>query len=251
MGSLKMIDSRKVMIAIPSIDGRLEVVTATGLIACSSEHLFGTIAWAIQNSHIGLARNLIAHGFIRNRGFDWLVFIDSDIGFTAKDFRLLMDYPANIDRPFVKMKQPEGTTVNEFGEALIVTAEYSRKVDTLDPARFGLGFTRIHRSVFERLEVARDSSDTPICGSFTYKGDVIVEFFPSGTGSNGGWFSEDMGFFHICRLAGIVPRVEQRTSLVHIGRKPYPYRGQTDAPQVEEIDTEKSGVRSIGTRVAE
>jgi hypothetical protein len=218
-----MIDPRTVMIATPSLDGRVEAGYAGGLSSCASEHLFGTNTFFIQNSHIGLVRDQIAHAFKRNKFFDWLVLIDADIAFSASDFKILMDYPQNrsTQAPLIE-ENPPGTTLLD-GKALIVCAEYARKVDTLEPATFGLGFTRIHRRVFEILDDATDSEKVPLCGSFTYKGDVIVEYFPSGTGANGGWFSEDHGFFHICRLAGIQPRIEQRTKLVHIGRKAYAY----------------------------
>lgn len=229
-----MIDPLKVIIGTPAIDGKVECGYAGGLMAIAAAHMMGNAVFLGSVSIVGLARDVIANGFLRNDDFEWLVFIDADIGFSAEDFRILMDYPkiakgAN-DPDYEKVAQireenPEGTTVNENGEALIVTAEYARKVDTLDPARFGLGFARIHRSVFERLEVAEDSEGVPRVGQFTHQGQLYSQFFPMGPGFHGTYFGEDTGFFHLCRLCEITPRVEQRTRLIHTGRKAYPYYG--------------------------
>lgn len=229
-----MIDPTKVLIATPTLDGKVEMGYAGGLMSAASGHMFGNIIFLQSVSHISLARDLMAHSFMRT-DYEWMVFIDSDIQFSPEDFRILMDYPrrgpASADFTGCELN-PEGTTVNSYGEALIVCAEYARKVDSLDPAQFGLGFCRIHRSVFETLQNARDDEGAPRVGQFVHKGEMYDHFFPSGPGFEGVWFGEDTGFFHLCRLCGITPRVETRTRLIHVGRKVYPYlpTGISDLP---------------------
>lgn len=216
-----MIEPTKVLIATPSLDGKVVVPYAGGLAACASAHLFGNMLFLNYVSHVSLARNTLANGFLRSE-FEWLVFIDSDIGFAETDFRILMDYPTrgSEDKPETN---PEGTTVTRDGHALIVTAEYSRKVDTLDPARFGLGFTRIHRSVFEWLAAHNMDDGQAMVQQYLNKGELVHDFFPSGAIEANKWRGEDTGFFLLCRLAGIIPRVETRTRLHHIGVKDYVY----------------------------
>ncbi len=222
-----MIDPRKVLVCTPAHDGRVEAAYAGGLMSIAAAHMMGNIKFLLLVSDVRLARNLLVDAFLKETAFDWLVFIDSDTGFSSKDFAYLMDYPARelaaSDAPEIN---PEGTTLNSEGQAILVCAEYSRKVDNLDPVRFGLGFCRIHRSVFEILLAANDEADgMPRVGYFMNKGAQVADFFANGPGFDGHWFGEDTGFFHLCRLSKITPRIEQRTRLEHIGRKSYPYVG--------------------------
>lgn len=227
-----MIDPLKVLICIPAYDGKVELGLAGGLAACASAHLFGNMVFAAGVSHVGLVRNLLTHQFLQG-DMEWLVFIDSDIEFTATDFRILMDYPRESRGPvqhgdyFV----PEGTTLNADGHALVVTAEYSKKQDDLEPAQFGLGFTRIHRSVFERLQNLKDGDGAALVSQFVNKGVLSDDYFISGAIEAGHWRGEDTGFFLLCKMADIRPRIETRTQLRHIGRKAYPYVGSNLMPQ--------------------
>lgn len=228
-----MIDPLKVVIHIPCYDNKVEAALAGCLMAIGSEHLAGGIQFLGGSSDIAEARNQMAFKFRAAKQFDWMVFWDSDICASAQDFKILMDYPAHAPRndkeammlASRREENPDGVTLNDKGQALIVCAEYSRKVETGDPARFGLGFCRIHRSVFDLLEAAvTDPPESrPRVGTYSARGAVIHDFFPRGPGLNGHWFGEDTGFFHLCRVCSIVPRIEQRTDLIHIGRKAFPY----------------------------
>lgn len=225
-----MIDPLKVLIITPTLDGKVVAAQAGGLISCASQHLFGNIAYLGGCSDVSLARNLLSNKFQKLAAYEWSVWLDADIAFSSDDFRILMDYPEPSetmnDTVFKRRESnPDNVTVNENGEALIVCAEYSRKTEELAPARFGMGFCRIHRSVFDTLENMVDGDRQPRVGKFRHQGTVYTHFFCNGPGFDGHWMGEDTGFFHLCRLAGIVPRIEQRTRLLHIGEKAYPYIG--------------------------
>jgi hypothetical protein len=217
-----MIDPTKVLICTPTLDGNVVCGYAGGLTASAGGGMVGNVAFLQGVSHVALARNLMTESFLKAEHFQWQVWIDADIEFTPRDLALLLDINAETLEG-AKEENPEGTTLDDEGHALIVTAEYARKVETRTAVRFGLGFTRIHRSVYQRLIDTRDEAGAPRIGQFQHKGQLLNDFYPSGAGFSGIWFSEDTGFFHLVRLAGITPRIEQRTHLKHIGRVAYDY----------------------------
>jgi hypothetical protein len=169
---------------------------------------------------------------------EWLVFIDADIGFTPDDFAILMDYPRRdgVITPPLNQELHDAATLAEFPiyrdevyektgsykMPLIVCAEYARKSEGAPPARLGLGFARIHRSVFAALDALNLESGEARIDAFMYEGCHIADYFISGC-SEHRWLGEDTGFFSLCRMAGIHPRVEQRCNLEHIGKKAWPY----------------------------
>jgi hypothetical protein len=232
-----MIDPRTVLVMVPTYDGRNEWATTQGLCAIFSMGMAGGLAGLPGCSHVALARNLCAHNFLRT-GLEWLVFIDADIGFTPDDFAILMDYPRRdgvITPPLNQelhdaatlaelnnQNVPKGQSSVRYKTPLIVCAEYARKSEGAPPARLGLGFARIHRSVFAALDTLNLESGEARIDAFMYEGNHIADYFISGC-SEHRWLTEDTGFFSLCRMAGIHPRVEQRCKLEHVGKKSWPY----------------------------
>jgi hypothetical protein len=219
-----MIDPLTVLIATPAYDGRVEAGYAGSLAACGSAHLFGNICFLNNVSDISLARDALADGFLKSP-YEWLVFIDSDTVFDERDFRLLCEYPlrnGEICEP-INAEIDVAATRDIHGHCLISCAEYARKNDTQESVRLGLGFCRIARRVFEILSESRDGDGVSRIHQFFHKGQLVSNYFQSGIVNDGHRLGEDTGFFSICRLAGIVPRIEQRCNLVHWGRKGYNY----------------------------
>jgi hypothetical protein len=235
-----MINPKTVLIMCPSYNGAEVSAFTAGLMRCAVEQLFGNYVGLDGCAWIDLARNIMMNRFYSESSFEWAVFIDSDIGFTPDDFRMLMNYP-----PY-KRVVPEKCTVNADGEPLIVTCPYARKVDVdpmirlrdpnapwsaenceavipCIPVNFGLGFTRIHRSVIDILRDAKDNEGVPRVGEFKYKGKYFLHLFPQGPAFDGTWLGEDHGFFHLCALAGITPVVEHGTRLTHTGTKTWKF----------------------------
>jgi hypothetical protein len=71
---------------------------------------------------------------------------------------------------------------------------------------------------------------TPRLWQCTFQGRTFFDYYPSGPLVNmlvptGDWKGEDHGFWTLCMLAGLVPRIETRTRVLHIGRKSYAYLG--------------------------
>jgi hypothetical protein len=291
-----MIDPRTVMIAIPCYDGR-NMAEITGMLhACQG--MFVGLSLPSECSHVGLVRNLIAGQFMSS-SYEWLVCIDSDIVFRREDLELLLE-PCDMEQDYtddlspqdeVRLSLPPRPTRLPVAQSAdirnldsktvsaadaLVCAEYSLKNDTLEPAKLGMGFVRIHRSVFRTLEAlkhdggptievsrelfetlnkvanpleslapvrsvnielvreliksADDKAGQPRLWQTQWKGRMYYDYFPSGPIQSqfvptAEWKGEDHGFFTLCMLAGIVPRIETRTRLLHIGRKAYPYFG--------------------------
>lgn len=85
-----------------------------------------------------------------------------------------------------------------------------------------------HALLQQLIETHEDQAGRPRLWQAMYQGALIHDFFPVGAAlalqiPDAQWTGEDHGFFTLCRLAGITPRIEQRTRLTHIGRKGYHY----------------------------
>lgn len=230
-----MIAPSSVLVMIPAYDGRLETATAGGLFSIAKFGMAKNLAFLDCCTGPPLARNICVNNFLRS-DFQWLVFIDADIGFSADDFAILMDYPGApppLDQELhdaatlIDVRVPlKDSTETQFAKLpALVTAEYARKQDGAPPARLGLGFARIHRNVFTALDALNLESGEARIDAFMYEGQHVADYFLSGC-SEHRWLGEDTGFFSLCRLAGIHPRVEQRCKLVHYGRKGYGYSPQ-------------------------
>lgn len=225
-----MIDPRTVLVMVPTYDGRNEWATTQGLCAIFANGMAGGLAGLPGCTGPALARNICVNRFLQT-DMQWLVFWDADIGATPEDFAILMDYPRRDGYvpPPINQELHDAATCVAFGVgkesinvALIVTAEYARKSEGAPPARLGLGFARIHRSVFAALDALNLESGEARIDSFMYEGRLVADYFISGC-SEHRWLGEDTGFFSLCRMAGIHPRVEQRCKLEHVGKKSWPY----------------------------
>lgn len=230
-----MIDPKKVLIATPSHSGDVCCGYAGGLAEVFSSGFAGSITFLQGCADIGSARCQIVDAF-KSSPFEWLVFWDSDIQAQARDFGLLMQVEPD---PIIKITTGSDkehdevihySRINELMLAvgalspeLLVTAEYARKTETREPVRFGLGFTRIHKSVFKKLDDLVDDSGKELVDQFFHQGRLVREYFPMTTLGDGRRVGEDGGFWTLCRIAGLTPRVEQRTRLVHWGRHAYHY----------------------------
>ncbi len=184
-------------VCIPSADGRCEMGFMRGLI--DSMPYWSGLFEMPYCSHVSLARNRLMHSFMASP-FEWAVMIDTDIVFTGKDFSLLM---------------LSEHTSGEFSQAdLAAVAHYAKKDDDGGTIEAGLGFARVHRSVFDVL-------GKTLCASSEFRGTRLVDYFPSGNLGLTHWIGEDAAFWLLCAEIGVRPRIETRCRLEHIGRRAY------------------------------
>lgn len=203
---MKAPPSEKVWVGIPSYDRRLDIGCVAGLFQCA--HLYSRPFFLVGMSNISLARNEIAHIFMEKLPqYEWFVMIDSDIVFTIRDWQLLWD-----------------------GSEDVVCAEYAKKIVGQSPTQFGLGFCRVHRSVFEKIKALKredgDNVGEEYAQRFYHKGEMMVNYFPNGANPQGRWLGEDHGFFMLAQLTDIKPRLETRTTLAHVGYFEFSYPNQ-------------------------
>lgn len=197
----KIVEPEKVFIVTPTHDGNVCSGYAGAL--ASSTGLFGGIMFIVGNSNVSMARALQAHVFLQREEFDWLLSIDADIQWRREDLALLYE-----------------------GDALLRCAEYAKKDMSKGPAQLGMGFTLIHRDVFAALRALTlhyEGKERPIVLPFNWEGRAIDDFFPTGPDAGGKFIGEDHGFFRLVQKAGITPRGETRTRLLHWGRAAYAY----------------------------
>lgn len=298
-----MIDPKTVLLSMPAYSGQ-NMTELTGMLVTCRD-LYGGITAPTECSHPSLVRNIIADIFLRSP-FQWLVGVDSDIVFQRADLELLLE---EIDPSM----QPAGTETVVNGVAVptrivarcvdspalpatfdlptdaLVCAEYAYKKEPFEAVRFGCGFYRVHRHVFEVLqelkheddgrvtvdraqlarligdvqaylnadgigpdslplptdinslmeELMRDSTciaNTPRLWQAHHNGRTFWDYYPSGPLITqhvpaGDWKGEDHGFWTLCHLAGLIPRIERRTRVLHIGRKGYPYEPDQEITQ--------------------
>lgn len=198
-----MIPSREtVLICTPTFDRRIDIGYMTGLFQVLD--YFDRPKMLAQNSDIGDARNFLAHDFVENcPQYDWLVWIDSDIIFTREDWELLFE-----------------------GDEDIVCAQYSRKILGLPPVSFGLGFTRVHRSVYEKIKDLMREDGTENAQRYYSDGAMRVNYHPTGATGDHRYVREDRGFFLLATMTDAKCREETRTRLRHVGSFEYHYPDQ-------------------------
>lgn len=241
-----MIDPRTVFLAMPCGDGRMMAETAASLIRINGR--FAAFTFKSEVSHVSLVRNFIADDFLRS-GLEWLVSIDSDIVFEPDDFNLLMmpsddswredgsPCPTRTRIEEIAGRNQDGTPKLMTSDAdLLVCAEYPYKNDNLEPVKLGYGFVRVHRSVFETLQNLKHDDGQARLWQMTHHGRLICDYYPSGPMvglhvPTAEWKGEDHGFWTLCMLAGLIPRIERRTRLVHVGRKAYCYQANGNPGQ--------------------
>jgi hypothetical protein len=231
-----VINPKDVMVITPAMDGKHVSAYTGGMCAAFAQGLLGGLSFLDGCSDVRLARSLTVHKFLATR-FKWLLMVDADIGFSHTDVRLMLGHPlvdgVDFKPDVIDLPKDSPPTKDAHGNDLLVVAEYARKAD--GPAQiicFGLGFVLVAREAFQRVIDLTDDSGKPLVGSFRAldgSGDV-PDIFPSGPGMNGAYATEDRGFFFLCQLAGLVPRVERRTKLVHYGFHQWNYDAKGRRP---------------------
>lgn len=180
------------LMTLPLHDFRLDIETHRGLMWTFNK--YAAEFTMCGNSDIGDARNKIFNAALASP-FEWIVCIDSDIGFTPDDMEKLLYL--------------------EHARDYAVNGVYAKKNDKDQAVTQGLGFARIHRSVLEAIKLHlpfRYQSENA-------NGDMVEhqDFCITGATEKMGMLREDTGFWFLCSQVGVVPRMEYTLNLRHYG----------------------------------
>lgn len=200
------------IIMTPTVDARCDVLYVNALVPTlttyGAAHMFLSC-----DSNIAHARNTCLNIFWGLGQFDQLVMIDSDIAWSLEDFAYLMEGPESV-----------------------VICEYARKSQDAPappPVRGGAGFCRITRGVLEQLQALTHEDGSERLPRYREQGRTLIDYCFTGAVGDGRYLSEDRGLWTYCQLAGVTPRWETRTRLLHTGRAIYPYTGPTESPAMQ------------------
>jgi hypothetical protein len=197
---------QRILLGLPCGDHKMysEMVMSMVQVLAASGGLVQPF-WHNGDSNVAHARNEIAHAFLTEfPDFDTLFFWDVDIVATLQEFLWMLEGPEQV-----------------------AIAPYARKEMGREPVGFGMGFCRIHRSVFDTLNewTNEDGSEALQRYYITGKG-IATHFFYTGGSPEARWYGEDTGFWHFCAMNQITQRVERRTQLYHLGLYRYGYPNQ-------------------------
>ena len=190
----------------------------------SREHLHGdcidvvrhglgiTVLEVRGGSQIDMIRSQLACAALAH-GADVALFIDSDILFDPLDVSVL----ANVAR---ETQGVVGAPYSERRMGAGLVGCFEPTVDEVTfgaggclypaPGALGMGFTAIHRSVFERLDALPQYAP---CNS---QGGIIRPYFQRII-ANGYWLYEDASFCHAAREAGAGTFTDTRVIVKHLG----------------------------------
>lgn len=172
-----------ICVCIPTIDGKPCVNTVDSLLAEQilgfKQGVYFYVMWEVGCSLIGIARNKLAKRFLDTKEADCMVFVDSDISWSAGELTRLAKQPHDVIGATYRAKRDDD--YYHVRGALRQSGSLY-KVDGLPG-----GFIKISRKALETMTAETYLDDT---------NTEMKDYFPTGM-HKGQIFGEDYGF---CRL---------------------------------------------------
>jgi len=168
------------------------------------------------------ARNNCVHAFMES-GFDYLLFIDSDIGFPPEAIpRLIRKNKENVTLTPYPVKGYSKSGRLQF----IIHFKNKEKIDMdedgfIEVTAGPTGFMMIHRKVFEKMAEAypeKKTVNSQLMGEKVERLDRHwYTFFETDTDPEHGYLGEDIAFCKLWEKIGGNIYADAQTSLVHYG----------------------------------
>ena len=198
---------RDVLICTPARDGKFHALYVAGILQSTSLN-GGWLPMAGQ-SDIYVARNVLMNTFLQRTEYKTMVFIDSDIGFTAKDLKTLIDSNEDVVSGLYTNKTQPPMPFARGIDGVEVKPEDIPPEGMIQAMFVPGGFLKIERHV---LDTIIDKKLVP-----TYGGGKLHHFY-NGRIFEENLLSEDYSFCHLVREAGFQPWLHCGIRLNHDGR---------------------------------
>ena len=209
-----------ILIGLPCYGGVVSDKTTNALFKLGKQFVRNNIDHGIltlaNESLISRGRSRIANFFINNTDFEYLFFLDSDVGFEADDVLKLLNY----NKEMVCGAYPMKTVPLKWNFTL--TQPQQREGDLVAIDKIGIGFSLIHRNVFIRIakqypelkyiptneSTTHNPTEQEFNNSYHYfhemrQGDIYLP--------------EDLSFFTRARTVGMQAWMDTSINLCHVG----------------------------------
>ena len=209
-----------ILIGLPCYGGVVSDKTTNALFKLGKQFVRNNIDHGIltlaNESLISRGRSRIANFFINNTDFEYLFFLDSDVGFEADDVLKLLNY----NKEMVCGAYPMKTIPLKWNFTL--TQPQQREGDLVAIDKIGIGFSLIHRNVFIRIakqypelkyiptneSTTHNPTEQEYDNSYHYfhemrQGDIYLP--------------EDLSFFTRARSIGMQAWMDTSINLCHVG----------------------------------
>lgn len=210
-----------VLICMPCYGGNVSDKTTNSLFNLGKTFVRNNVPHGLlttaNESLISKGRSKMANFFINNTEYEYLFFLDADVGFDPNDVLKLLSHEEKI----VCGAYPMKTVPLKWNFTL--TEPLRKKGNLVAIERIGIGFSLIHRSVFDKIiekygqELKYMPTGESIGHETTEKEMNNSYHFFSELKENHIYLPEDLSFFTRAKQCGFQPWMDVSINLCHVG----------------------------------
>lgn len=181
-------------------------------------------------SAIDQARNRMAYDALYRRGFQELMWIDSDVAFDPDDFERLRNHDLPVCAAAYPFKGFPRFTIETFTQEPMTFGEGGKLMKVKSAAT---GFLYTQRAVYEGI---RDFFHLPLCNT-SFDAPMYPFFHPQVFNEDDQWYylGEDFSFCRKAQRAGFDVWLDTRIRLRHIGMYQWQWEDVIRPPQPERL----------------
>lgn len=211
-----VLEGTKVAIAIPAYGDQVSVATLNGVALTFGLFFKHGIQAALLTSNDSILhknRNILVDMFL-DSGADYLIFIDSDMGFAPESVLRLIASAKVMNADIIGAAGLQKTESRRFCCELLYPLQMHNGTNLIQAAGIGTAFLLISRKVLEHLAYpAVKFKISPASEKF------YAQIFENEIDEEGNFWSEDYSFCRKARKAGFSVWLDPSIELSHIGKK--------------------------------